>query len=46
MVQGHGSETRVTVEHVLGVDGGHTVIYGVVHPCQKWSIPRITLIDK
>ena len=37
-------KTRVTAEHIRGAVGGHAVGCKVIHPCQTWSIPQITLI--
>ena len=33
-------------EHVLGVDEGHAVVCGVIHPCPIWYIPHISLLIK
>ena len=36
--------SRVTVEYVLGLVGGHDMVCGVIHPCQTLSMPHIILI--
>ena len=40
------TNTTVIAEHIWGVVGGHDNVCGVIHPCQTWSMPHITLIDK
>jgi hypothetical protein len=37
--------SRVRAEYIRGVVCGHVVVYGVIHSCQKWSIPHITLME-
>ena len=39
-------KNRVIAYHVLGVVGGDAVLCGVIHPCQMWSVPHITLIKQ
>jgi hypothetical protein len=39
-------KTKVTAENVQGVVGGHAVVCGVIHPCQMWSMPHVTLIKQ
>ena len=41
-----GPSTRVTADDVRGVVGGHDEVCGVIHPCQMWSIPHVTLIKQ
>ena len=39
-------KTKVTAENVQGVVGGHTVVCGVIHPCQMWSIHHTVLMNQ
>jgi len=47
MVQALGSKKNsITPEHVLGVVGGHAVVFGVVLPCQMFSLCHIIIIEQ
>ena len=43
---GYNNQARVTADDVRGVVGGHDMVCVVVHPCQMWSIPHISLIKQ
>ena len=38
------STTSVKADHAWGVAAGDDVVCGVIHPCQTWLIPHITLM--
>ena len=36
----------VITEHVWSVVGGDIVVYGVINPCQMWSMPHMIVITQ